>query len=153
MGLSPSSSHGNGGSQPPTTRAQYGGNDVAINNGAAGDLTWNAFFGTDLFDRSTPSLPAALAAGIYAITAVVQPSAITVGGLYVATLEMDVAGDDASVAVPSAISTAAHGTPNVPVVCTYYLPLGGQVRVSVTNFDGSVARNFKLAQVNVQRVT
>lgn len=149
--MSPTSSHGS--YTAPTTRAQYAGSNVAINNGAAGVLTWNSVFGTELFDRSTPSLPTALAAGIYAVSLAVSPSTITVGGYYIVALEMDVAGDDASVTTYSPGSIAADPTPNIAVACAYYLPVGGQVRVTVTNFDGSVARNFQLAQANAQRIT
>lgn len=151
MATSPTSGPGSsGGGGLTAVYAAYHGSNANIANGAQGALPWsNRDDGTELFDRTTPESPAALAAGVYIVTVNVLATALTAAGSYQVSLGLDTIGVGIEVDADTGTSVNGNGIPTLTVSCAYYIPLNGLVEVKVTNFDGAAARNFRIAEATV----
>lgn len=151
MAMSPPSSHALGANQ---TRAYYTGSAVTIANGASGTITWNTkALGDALLNIAAPAAPTIVTAGVYALTAQITPTPMTVGGTYSVSLDLDFNGDDASTVGTSPAAVAGQRSPVVSLNLTYFLPAAGLVKLAVTNNDGSIGIDFFLALGVVQRLS
>jgi hypothetical protein len=153
--VEPSGGGGGGGGSAPTTRAQYFGNPVSIDNGDVEPLTWDTLgIGTALLDITDPAAPTIVTAGTYAVSVTVMAAqSMTATGFFNVTFEMDQAGEDpsnGSISSPTAI--VAQSQPVVVQTLVYYVPAGGILGVVVTNEDGAKAVSFELSAV-VQRLS
>lgn len=152
---SPASSHGST-YTPPTARAIYFGNNVSINNGATGSLTWDSIQGggTALLDLTAPGLPTFVTAGVYAVSVYVSAAAnMTAAGAMEVELEIDTAGDDPTIVQVSGPATALEPRPFCALSLTYYSPAGGTIRLRLKNNDGVQNLNFLLQYGVVQRIS
>lgn len=131
------------------------GNNVAVaNNVGAVALTWDTKqLGSDLLDLSVPALPTVVAGGVYAVSVYVQPGdAMTAGGSYSLSLELDANGDDVSLLAMAAMSVG-FPFPPTSISGTYLVPAGGAIRVSVNNQDGVQSIHFGIQWAVVQRLS
>lgn len=139
---------------PPTGRSLISGNDVTINDTQVLALTWDSLdSGSALLNRTSLGAPTVVTAGIYAFTIVIRTSFITAGAFYIATLELDSNGDDATLDVPSPPATAVDTGPKISLAATYYMPAGAIILLKVNNRDGVAARDFSIQAAVVQRIT
>jgi len=144
-----------------TQRAQYGGDSVAIADGADDFIPWSPYYGnageTPLLDLSDPKHPTVVTTGVYAITAV--PAVIdpmTVGGFFQATIRLDAAGDDGAGFVAYSFPSTIQNLQslNTPLPITYYISAGAIVECEVANQDGGGKTiRFALDACSVQRVS
>lgn len=127
-----------------------GATTIADNDSAA--LAWAKDLGDDLLDLTDPTLPTAVADGVYAVTVLVIPQPLTVAGFYVLTVELDPGGDGAFTQQTSVPSTAGNTRPVASCGLTYFVPAGGQIVAQVLNHDGSASRDFDISLAVVQRI-
>jgi hypothetical protein len=136
---------------------------TSIANGGIADLSWDdqGFAGGPVLDLSgeigdpgSPTHPAVLTAGVYTITAEVEPFAdLTVDGFFTVLIYMDTDGDSPGpVEIDSRLATVAQGSPHVSVSVTWYLAEGATFRLDVRNRDGAAERAFGITIAYVQQV-
>jgi hypothetical protein len=158
----PSSSRGGGGSAAPTTHAVYSSDTAStIADGGSALLLLTTKDGGDaLLDVTTDSdEPRFIAAGVYAVTVVVQvQTEMTAGGVYTVQVSIDANADTpAIVKASSPPATVDWPAPQVVLGCTYYSTAGGvtdgHLLTRVVNLDGgAVANDFAISALVVQRL-
>jgi len=133
--------HGAGGSDPipsVTERAQYYGAGNAVPDGVTVDMDWGSLIDDDdLLDLSTSTAPTVKESGVYAVTVTIRPNtnALTVGGSYHINMQLDASGDGAGTD-GQGVSTASEQFPDASVSLVWFVPAGGVLKTTVTNFDG-----------------
>lgn len=154
---------GGGGASTDTQRAAYSGNPVSVPDAPGGQpkaLTWDSLgSGEALLDLTDPELPEVITGGIYAVTAVAHATELlNAGATYQATLHLDYFGDDA-VCETSGTNDLGPGGPAlglesmVSLACTYYIPAGGVISLTVLLSDGTADRDFNLREAMIQRLS
>lgn len=138
-----------------TAREQLiSGTVTSIPDGDNDFLYWDTkVSGDDLLDLTDPQQPTIVSDGVYAVTVSVECAPLTVGGYYIPTLTLNAAGDNGNVFSSSPPSVTADQTPGVALSLTYFVPAGGQVIVTVSNFDGVSAVDFFLQAAVIQRIS
>lgn len=144
---------GGGSSSAVQTHGYYSGPSTSVPNFSSADLPLGSFHtGDDLLDVTDPGAPVVIDAGVYAITALTQPSVdMTAGGIYTLSMEFDSDGDDQSFAL-TLEGTAGLPRPPALLAFTYYIPAGGLLRFQAVNLDGVQSISFALA-IYVQRIS
>jgi len=135
------------------THETLSGTSVLVSNGGEETLPWTSTFGPDtLLDRSSPTQPVVIEAGVYAIHAdTIQDDAMTVGGFYRATLT--VGGGDQVVSV-SPPSNADEQFPQAStLVIVRYLTPSDTIELVIENHDGVNDINFGQAGSIIQRIS
>lgn len=137
-----------------STREQAGGDDLLVNAGDLQPLLWTPkVAGDDLLDLSAPTAPTVLATGVYAVAVTVAADEpFTVGISLPVQLELDANGEDPIVYGLSPAADATNTNPQVLLAMTYYVPIGGAIKVSATNQDVA-ARNIHIQSGVVQRIS
>ena len=124
---------------PIPGNALYEGNDVTVAPGSFGEntpLTWDTkMSGAALLDISTPTQPAIVTQGVYAVSIniLVDDDGLTVGTNYNVHLGFSTPSFTADLTSP--IATAAFPTPGVLVSTTKFFAANERFGVSVSNFD------------------
>lgn len=136
-------------------RAEYAGGaatQVSIASGASGLLPWVLGFGDALLDLTDPLNPLMVAAGVYAITSIVQQNDIVGARCFEAVLHLDSTNEDAISQVTTFIPAGLIVYPHATLTCTWYVPAGGKLFVQCWNF-GAAASDFQLLETMIQRLS
>lgn len=139
-----------------TTRAQYSGTQMSINNFGQGYLTVDSLDAGDaLLDISTPDTPVVIAAGDYlvAVTVKVQESMTEAGSFRVV---FSVGSDSDTFVLEADSSVAAPSATANPTLCLsggWYFTAGAQMGVRVYNNDGANARLFSVRMLQLLRLS
>jgi hypothetical protein len=136
-------------------QARYSLTGTAVVAGAGTPLTWALLSGTGLLDLTVPTIPTALAAGVYAVTiAAVSTSAMTLSAGVTLALSID-PGATAPFVINTAIGAAAlaAAVPNAEPTVAGVWPcrVSQAIRADLTYYDTST-RNFS-GFANVVKLT
>lgn len=149
---------GAGGGDPSALRrGTFSAEDsVEIANNGLAPLGWadNESEGGPVLDLTNPLQPAVIVAGVYTVTAWVSVTAMTDGGYFEVTLDLDFSGEGAST-ISAMSRPATTGDPSAPfclVSDTYYIPAGGTIRLLARSRDGASAQDFAIESASVQQV-
>lgn len=130
----------------------FNGGFVSIGNGVDAPLTWTNPDQNELLDLTTPTLPTVLESGTYAFSVSVSSGAVTVGGYFQLTLQLDSTGLSTNLYTDSRASVAADQNPTAAIAGTCYLNAGEGVAVRVRNKDGVASRNFNISTAIAQKI-
>ena len=143
-------SKGGSSAAPSSAQGQYTGNDVSINNNASAVLTFDTLSsGTAQLNISVPGSPTIVTAGVYAISAYVRGTSLSVAGNFRANLALGL-GVIQAYAAPA---SAAVPTVDMGLTLVSVCAAGSPVAITVLSEDGSSARNFKIVLAVVQRIS
>ena len=137
---------GGGGGGITATTASYASGTVNIAQNATAHLPMSntPYFGSDLLDRTNPSAPTFLVAGIYSVMVVFR-CVIALGGSQAAgtTFEGDITAGGGQ--APRALFTWGSGGSFVPTCCTAFIPTqlaaGAPLNITVTNSDSAAGNH------------